>query len=94
MIYFDHCDGFQDQIIKLDVFFHRRTARPAQGILSWIAGRSAWAQETRASAGRCQGMRLAFDPTPMVSHMTLHKFWGRVECEKVAFLAAKRGSRR
>ena len=47
-----------------------------------------------ASAGRCQGMRLAFDPTPMVSHMTLPPFWGRVECEKVAFLAAKRGSRR
>ena len=40
------------------------------------------------------GRRLAFDPTPMVSHMTLPPFWGRVECEKVAFLAAKRGSRR
>ena len=39
------------------------------------------------------GTRLAFDPTPMVSHMTLPPFWGRVECEKVAFLAAKRGFR-
>ena len=41
-----------------------------------------------------KGTRLAFDPTPMVSHMTLPPFWGRVECEKVVFLAAKRGSRR
>ena len=40
------------------------------------------------------GTRLAFDPTPMVSHLTLPPFWGRVECEKVAFLAAKKRSRR
>ena len=40
------------------------------------------------------GTDLAFDPTPMVSHMTLPPFWGRVECETVAFLAAKRGFRK
>ena len=40
------------------------------------------------------GTCLAFDPTPMVSHLTLPPFWGRVECEKVAFLAAKKRSRR
>ena len=40
------------------------------------------------------GTRLAFDPAPMVSHLTLPPFWGRVECEKVAFLAAKKRSRR
>ena len=28
------------------------------------------------------GMRLAFDPTPLFSHMTLQMFCGRVECEK------------
>ena len=28
------------------------------------------------------GMRLAFDPTPLFSHMTLQLFCGRVECEK------------
>ena len=28
------------------------------------------------------GTRLAFDPTPIVSHMTLPLFCGRVECEK------------
>ena len=38
-----------------------------------------------------RGTRLAFDPTPMVSHLTLPRFWGRVECEKVAFLASKKG---
>ena len=36
------------------------------------------------------GTRLAFDPTPMVSHMTLLPFCGRVECEKGAFLASKK----
>ena len=28
------------------------------------------------------GTRLAFDPTPLFSHMTLQLFCGRVECEK------------
>ena len=46
-----------------------------------------------SSSSSSSGTRLAFDPTPMVSHMTLPPFWGRVECEKVAFLAAKRGFR-
>ena len=41
-----------------------------------------------------QVTHLAFDPTPMVSHLTLPPFWGRVGCEKVAFLAAKKRSRR
>ena len=36
-----------------------------------------------------EGTHLAFDPTPMVSHLTQPPFWGRVECEKVAVLAAK-----
>ena len=65
-----------------------------------------WKLRCRKSARRCgakhiskskctkHGTDLAFDPTPMVSHMTLPPFWGRVECEKVAFLAAKRGFRR
>ena len=34
-----------------------------------------------------KGTDLAFDPTPMVSHLTLPRLWGRFECEKVAFLA-------
>ena len=39
----------------------------------------------KAVAEVSQAMRLAFDPTPTVSHLTLPRFWGRVECEKVEF---------
>ena len=36
------------------------------------------------------GTDLAFDPTPMVSHLTLPRLWGRVECEKVAFFSCEK----